>query len=71
MDCGHIESLALAPTGRHVLVGVDRQAEEMDRSPLAGLPPCGGARFQLLRLDLESGNTQIVPGEQDTWIQAW
>ncbi|GAA0385838.1 hypothetical protein Acor_26760 [Acrocarpospora corrugata] len=71
LDCGHIESLALAPTGRHLLVGVDREAEEMDRSPLAGLPPCGGAAAQLLRLDLESGETQVVPGRQEPWVQAW
>ncbi|WP_433427773.1 hypothetical protein [Nonomuraea sp. CA-141351] len=71
LDCGHIESLALDPTGRYVLVGVDREAAEMDRSPLAGLPPCGGARSQLLRLDLETGHTQVVPGEQDPLVQAW
>ncbi|MEV5412621.1 hypothetical protein AB0K60_27780 [Thermopolyspora sp. NPDC052614] len=71
VDCGHIEALALAPTGRHVMVGLDREADEMDRSPIAGLPPCGGARAQLLRLDLETGTTQVVPGEQDSWIQAW
>lgn len=71
VDCGHIESLALAPTGRHVLVGLDREAEEMDRSPLAGLPPCGGDPTQVLRVDLETGASQIVPGRQDTWIQAW
>ncbi|GAA3139406.1 hypothetical protein GCM10010466_33190 [Planomonospora alba] len=71
LDCGHIESLALAPTGRHVLVGVDRAAEEMDRSPLAGLPPCGGAASQLLRLDLESGGARVVPGEQEPSVQAW
>ncbi|GGO71956.1 hypothetical protein [Nonomuraea cavernae] len=71
VDCGHIESLALDPTGRHALVGVDREAAEMDRSPLAGLPPCGGARSQLLRLDLETGRTRVVPGEQDPLVQAW
>ncbi|WP_068922018.1 hypothetical protein [Planobispora rosea] len=71
LDCGHIESLALAPTGRHLLVGVDREAEEMDRTPLAGLPPCGGAASQLLRLDLESGDARVVPGEQEPWVQAW
>ncbi|MEV1243644.1 hypothetical protein ACIBO2_10745 [Nonomuraea sp. NPDC050022] len=71
LDCGHIESLALDPTGRYVLVGVDREAEAMDRSPLAGLPPCGGVRSQLLRLDLETGHTQVVPDEQDPLVQAW
>ncbi|WP_433510584.1 hypothetical protein ACQP2T_42895 [Nonomuraea sp. CA-143628] len=71
LDCGHIQSLALDPTGRYVLVGVDRQADEMDRSPLAGLPPCGGVRSQLLRLDLETGRTQVVPDEQDPSVQAW
>ncbi|MFE3451787.1 hypothetical protein ACFXJ8_22975 [Nonomuraea sp. NPDC059194] len=71
LDCGHIESLALAPTGRHLLVGVDREAQELDRSPLAGLPPCGGAASQLLRLDLETGDTHVVPGEQEPWIHAW
>ncbi|MEU8147099.1 hypothetical protein [Nonomuraea sp. NPDC048901] len=71
LDCGHIQSLALDPTGHNVLVGVDREAAEMDRSPLAGLPPCGGARSQLLRLDLETGHTQVVPGEQDPFVQAW
>ncbi|MFC5826647.1 hypothetical protein [Nonomuraea insulae] len=71
LNCGHIESLALAPTGRHMLVGIDREADRMDRSPLAGLPPCGGAPSQLLRLELESGNAQIVPGKQGSWVQAW
>lgn len=71
LDCGHIESLALAPTGRHLLVGVDREADEMDRSPLAGLPPCGGAAAEILRLDLESGETRVVPGRQEPYVQAW
>ncbi len=71
VGCGHIESLALDPTGRHVLVGLDREAEEMDRSPLAALPPCGGDPAQLLRLDLETGATRLVPGKQGPWVQAW
>ncbi|MEV7805564.1 hypothetical protein AB0O28_21715 [Microbispora sp. NPDC088329] len=71
LDCGHIESLALAPTGRHLLVGVDREADEIDRSPLAGLPPCGGAAAQILRLDLESGEIRVVPGRQEPYVQAW
>ncbi|NRQ37309.1 hypothetical protein HII36_36560 [Nonomuraea sp. NN258] len=71
LDCGHIERLALAPDGRHALVGVDRQADEMERTPLAGLPACGGARTRLLRVDLETGDSQVVPGPQDTWVQAW
>lgn len=71
VDCGHIESLTLAPTGRHVLVGLDREAGEWERSPLAGLPPCGGARAQLLRVDLATGATQVVPGEHGPWIHAW
>ncbi|WP_433496996.1 hypothetical protein ACQP1K_18695 [Sphaerimonospora sp. CA-214678] len=71
LDCGHIESLALAPTGSHLLVGVDREADEMDRTPLAGLPPCGGAASQMLRLDLESGDARVVPGNQEPWVQAW
>ncbi|MFI7450603.1 hypothetical protein ACIBQX_24120 [Nonomuraea sp. NPDC049714] len=71
LDCGHIESLVLDPTGRYVLAGVDREAAEMDRSPLAGLPPCGGARAELLRVDLGTGHRQVVPGEQDPLVQAW
>lgn len=71
LGCGHIESMAVATTGRHLLVGVDRKAEEMDRTPLAGLPPCDGAESQLLRIDLESGDTQVVPGEQEPWAHAW
>lgn len=71
LDCGHIESMALAPTGRHLLVGVDREAEEMDRTPLAGLPPCGGPASQLLRIDLESGAAQVVSGEQEPYVHAW
>ncbi|MEU4541210.1 hypothetical protein AB0G15_40895 [Streptosporangium sp. NPDC023825] len=71
LDCGHIESLKPDPTGRHLLVGVDREAEEMDRSPLTGLPPCGGAASQLLRIDVESGTSRIVPGEQMPYVEAW
>ncbi|MEU7740901.1 hypothetical protein [Nonomuraea sp. NPDC049158] len=72
VDCGHIQALALNPTGRNVLVGVNREAAEMDQPPLGGPPPCGGARSQLLRLDLETAHTQVVPGEQNPpLVHAW
>lgn len=61
IDCGHIESLVAAPTGRPLLVGVDRAAEELDRSPITGLPPCGG----------DSGAVTVVPGENEPYVEAW
>ncbi|WP_061290583.1 hypothetical protein [Herbidospora cretacea] len=71
IDCGHIESVVAAPTGRHLLVGVDRAAEEMDRSPIAGLPPCGGDPARLVRVDVESGAVTVVPGENEPYVEAW
>ncbi|WP_066375649.1 hypothetical protein [Herbidospora mongoliensis] len=71
LDCGHIESLVAAPTGRHVLVGVDREAEEMDRTPIAGLPPCGGDSSRLVRIDVDSGAVTVVPGEREPYVEVW
>ncbi|MEV4170687.1 hypothetical protein [Nonomuraea sp. NPDC049709] len=63
LDCGDIVSLAVEPSGRHVLIGKDNENDQV-----AGHNPCGGRDYELLRVSLAAGFRQEVVWRGDSSV---